>query len=375
MSTRELLSSLNPLAGDDSRAAATASVSALSGNRPVLLVQSGRAGLRLALSRVKRASGRVAVPAYTCPVVIEAAMAAGFDVDLVDVNYETLEMDEAALDRMVPRPDAVVPVHLFGDPVQVGRLRSKPWTVIEDCAQALGAKNAGRNVGTEGDYAVFSFGIGKVVGPGIGGAVGMPPGEVEERPPIASGGVALGLRAAFWSAGMKFGATTLYSLAKPFLDSRNKGEDERQLDRIRSHACKREPPRSLPSGVCDALQSHLGKVDQVVQTRRKNAAALCEMLRDAGVSYGLSAQALDQSSIFTRFVIRLRPERLEDAKVALFKSGIECETPYSRVLSRLIAVGPFEGSRRLLSESLSIPVHHLVSNRLGQISEIVARAA
>jgi dTDP-4-amino-4,6-dideoxygalactose transaminase len=79
-----------------------------------------------------------------------------------DVDPDTYALDPAEIDRRVTaRTRAVVVVHLFGHPAPmaaiVDRARAHGLKVLEDCAQAHGARSAGRPVGTFGDAAAFSF--------------------------------------------------------------------------------------------------------------------------------------------------------------------------------------------------------------------------
>jgi dTDP-4-amino-4,6-dideoxygalactose transaminase len=77
--------------------------------------------------------------------------------------------------RLGPQTLAVVCVHLFGVPANVAEVlalaHEQGAFVVEDAAQALGNEAAGRRLGTLGDIGVFSFGRGKPLTLGSGGAV------------------------------------------------------------------------------------------------------------------------------------------------------------------------------------------------------------
>jgi dTDP-3-amino-2,3,6-trideoxy-4-keto-D-glucose/dTDP-3-amino-3,4,6-trideoxy-alpha-D-glucose/dTDP-2,6-dideoxy-D-kanosamine transaminase len=79
----------------------------------------------------------------------------------VDIDARTFLMDLARLpDAITERTRAVVPVHLFGNVVDVEKLRSIVGSgvrIIEDCAQSHGASIRGRMTGSIGDAAAFSF--------------------------------------------------------------------------------------------------------------------------------------------------------------------------------------------------------------------------
>jgi dTDP-4-amino-4,6-dideoxygalactose transaminase len=145
-----------------------------------VLTDSGTSALTLALSAVKaQVKGTrplVAMPAYTCYDLATAALGAGVDVVLYDLDPSTLAPDEGSLRATLRRrPQAVVLVHLFGYPVDVASVRElvdpADVTVIEDAAQAIGASWSGEPAGSLGDVTVLSFGRGKGVTAGRGGAL------------------------------------------------------------------------------------------------------------------------------------------------------------------------------------------------------------
>jgi dTDP-4-amino-4,6-dideoxygalactose transaminase len=119
----------------------------------------------------------VIVPANTFVATAEAVCRAGARPRFVDVLPDTLEADPDAVAAAVgPRTAAVVAVHLYGQPADVGRLRAVTHrhglALVEDAAQAHGARFAGRRVGSLGVAAAFSFYPGKNLGAlGDGGAV------------------------------------------------------------------------------------------------------------------------------------------------------------------------------------------------------------
>jgi dTDP-4-amino-4,6-dideoxygalactose transaminase len=95
----------------------------------------------------------------------------------VDVDDSTYTMDPGGLEAaMTPRTKAIIPVHLFGQPADMDPIlefaRKHNLYVIEDAAQAHGARYKGRAVGTMGDAGCFSFYPGKNLGAfGEAGAV------------------------------------------------------------------------------------------------------------------------------------------------------------------------------------------------------------
>jgi dTDP-4-amino-4,6-dideoxygalactose transaminase len=106
--------------------------------------------------------GEVVLPALTFWVIPEIARVAGFTPVFADVDPDTFTMTPETLARVVgPKTVAVVPTHLWGLPCDMDGImdiaRARRLAVIEDCAHALGATYKGRQVGTIGDAALFSF--------------------------------------------------------------------------------------------------------------------------------------------------------------------------------------------------------------------------
>ena len=130
---------------------------------------SGTAALVVALTALQRlAPGRreVIVPAYTCPLVALAVAHCGLQLRLCDLQADALDLDPAHLDALAnARTLAIVPTHLGGRIADVQAAlacarRVGAW-VVEDAAQALGARVAGAAVGLQGDVGFYSLAVGK----------------------------------------------------------------------------------------------------------------------------------------------------------------------------------------------------------------------
>jgi len=105
----------------------------------------------------------------------------------VDVEEQTYTMDPAGLEAVLsPRTKAIIPVHLFGQTADMDPIlefaRRHHLLVIEDAAQAHGAKYKGRKAGTMGNIGCFSFYPGKNLGAfGEAGAVVTESTELQEK--------------------------------------------------------------------------------------------------------------------------------------------------------------------------------------------------
>lgn len=134
----------------------------------------------LTLSLHARGIGRgdeIIVPAQTFIATWLAASMVGATLVPAEVDDRTANLDpDAVLAAVTPRTRAIMPVHLFGQPADMLRLRDiasrHDLFVLEDAAQAQGGLVAGQRTGTLGDAAGFSFYPTKNLGCiGDGGAV------------------------------------------------------------------------------------------------------------------------------------------------------------------------------------------------------------
>jgi perosamine synthetase len=137
---------------------------------------NGTVALHLAL--VARGIGpgdEVIVPDLTFAATAAAVVHAGATPVLVDACSDDWNIDVELLERaMTPRTKAVIPVHLYGCPVDVARVRDTVGPgvfILEDAAEAHGATIRGETVGGLGDAACFSFYGNKLVTMGEGGAI------------------------------------------------------------------------------------------------------------------------------------------------------------------------------------------------------------
>lgn len=147
------------------------------GSAAVLLTDSGTSALALAIGALASERTRpVALPAYGCFDLATAADAAGAAVVLYDVDPGTLGPDLDSLARALRMgADRVVMVHLHGIPVDVEAVRAlaEPFgaRLVDDAAQGAGAAFGGRPLGAHGEAGILSFGRGKGVTGGGGGAL------------------------------------------------------------------------------------------------------------------------------------------------------------------------------------------------------------
>ncbi len=146
--------------------------------RDVLLTESGTAALTAALLGVlrDRAGAAVAMPGYGCYDLATAADGANAPVLLYDTDPRTLAPDLDLLRATLRQgAAAIVAVPLYGYPIDLGEVNrlaaDAGAVVIEDAAQGAGGTLHGRPTGTQSSLAVLSFGRGKGLTGGGGGAL------------------------------------------------------------------------------------------------------------------------------------------------------------------------------------------------------------
>lgn len=147
------------------------------GTRHAAATCSGTNGLDLILDAMGLSSGDgVIIPAYTFRGVGELIRGKGLIPQLVDIEFDSLNMNPDLIEREVdPRTRAIVATHMFGLPCHLGRIREVAarhgLRVIEDCAHSAGAEYEGKKTGAWGDAAFFSFELSKPLNTFGGGMI------------------------------------------------------------------------------------------------------------------------------------------------------------------------------------------------------------
>jgi perosamine synthetase len=140
-------------------------------------VSSGTAALHLAVAALDLEAGdEILVSASTNIATALAAYHNRLVPVPVDSESRTWNLNLDLIEGLItPRTRAIIPVHLFGHPVDMERLcdiaRKHDLAVIEDCAESHGASCRGRMTGSFGEMGCFSFYVNKVITTGEGGMI------------------------------------------------------------------------------------------------------------------------------------------------------------------------------------------------------------
>lgn len=143
----------------------------------VVAVNSCTAALHLALLALDLKEGdEVITTPMSFIATSNAILHAGGKPVFIDIESETGNMDVAKVERAItPRTKAILPVHLYGNMVDMRKLRALADKhgvyIIEDAAHCIEGVRDGVRVGTLGDMACFSFYATKNITSGEGGAI------------------------------------------------------------------------------------------------------------------------------------------------------------------------------------------------------------
>lgn len=146
-------------------------------------VSSGTTALHLSLLALGVGAGdEVIIPSYVCTALLNAVHHSGATPVIADIDPNTLNIDSIDVEkRITKRTKALIVPHMFGLVADMGRFASLGLPVIEDCAQAVGARRNGKLTGTFGQISIFSFYATKMMACGEGGLVVSDSQELIER--------------------------------------------------------------------------------------------------------------------------------------------------------------------------------------------------
>lgn len=298
-------------------------------------VANGTDALELALRALDIGSGHAVIaPSHTAVATVAAIERAGARPVLIDVSDPcgdtiSAESVEAILkehrDFAGCRPAAVIPVHLYGNPVDMPAIvdvaRQYGLRVIEDCAQSHGARLDGQRTGTFGDLAAFSFYPTKNLGAfGDGGLVTTNDTQLADR-----------LRAL-----RQYGWQERSVSSYPGINSR--------LDEIQAAI----------------LRVKLTRLDADNERRRQIADRYAAGLKKTGIRLSLGKRTAEQ--VFHQFVIHT--ERRDDLREFLEQKGIGTAIHYPVPVhlqpayrDRQLTAGPLRLTEAVCGEILSLPIY------------------
>jgi dTDP-4-amino-4,6-dideoxygalactose transaminase len=329
------------------------------------------------VTRESPARQEIILPAYTCPALVKVILDVGLQPHLVDISAHTFAFEADPLAAAFgERTLAVIVVHPFGLPQDISEVvqlaRSNGVVVIEDAAQAMGARWQGQLVGTRADFGLFSLGPGKSLSVGGGGFISIrdphgPPARLLNQteaalPPSSRLGSVRGMlrlclyKLAFHPWG--WGLVTRANLHRI-------GEQEASWGYHLS---------SLTAAQANLGAEMLPRLAGFNEQRRQNAQQLIAQLQHFDFVHLLPVPA-ESEPIYLRLPLlindKTRRERLFNR---LWTAGIGVGRLYGRPLSEFfpaLAHSEFPGATHIAAHLLTLPTHHyLTETDIARIAEI-----
>jgi perosamine synthetase len=259
----------------------------------------------------------VILPTHVCTALLNAINYLGAKPVLVDVDYEDGNISVLDARRKLTRKTkAILVPHMGGEPADLSPLLKLGVPVVEDCAQAVGARYAGKPVGTFGTINIFSFYATKMMTTGEGGMV--------------------------------------------------VSNDRKLMARVRDHLSYdhkldyRVRFNYKMTDIAAAMgTAQLKKLDGFVRRRRVLAGIYHDAL--AGSSATLPQAGKVAEPVYYRFVVKV-----PSAETIIRKAkarGINCEAPLFRPLHVYLGKKGFPVSDRLMKECVSIPLYPSLTDR------------
>ena len=341
--------------------------------REITLTDSGTSALMLALRHTRPGNDRppcVALPAYACPDIGTAAIGAGYRIALYDVEPDSLEPDLASLRRCLQAGAShVVAVHLFGRLVNVGRVEQEAAhfgaVVIEDAAQHAGGSRHGVRGGALAEWSILSFGRGKGLNAGGGGAL-------LRRCATASAAPSLQLPSMATSLGVLAKAAVAELLSAPWIYWLPQSIPALQLGETVYHAPS--PPRSSTVASASLLVETLQQEPAALALRRQHEQRYREAL-DHRTGVALRAPDAGSLSGALRFPVRVH------AEVGRALGALGVVRAYPRILSEYVELAAhievmphaLRGAAELAETLHTLPTHARV--RPDDIARLVQQVA
>ncbi|WP_333859909.1 LegC family aminotransferase [Clostridium sp.] len=155
--------------------------------KKAVVTMNGTSALELALRTLNIGKGdEVIVSSMTFISPVNTIRYVGAEPVFVDICSDTWVMDADKVEEMItPKTRAIMPVHIYGHPVDMDKIMGiaskHNLYVIEDATESLGAKYKGKNVGSIGHIACFSFNGNKLITTGAGGILATNDKKIGDR--------------------------------------------------------------------------------------------------------------------------------------------------------------------------------------------------
>ena len=281
------------------------------GVKGAVACSSGTAALHLVLLAMEIGEGdEVIFPSYVCSALLNAVRYVKATPVLAEADPRTHNIDPGDVKkRLRGKTKAIIVPHLFGLPADLTALTSFGVPVIEDCAQAVGAKYKGGKVGAFGHAAILSFYATKVMTTGEGGMVVSNSQDLLDR-------------------------------VRDFREY-----DEKKRSAVRYNYKMTDMQAAI--GLCQ-----LEQLPDFISRRK-------EIARDyytAFEKFPVDLPLRDEGHIYYRYIIGLK-EDVKPKIEALEGKGIMCAMPIYMPIHRYLKLSGYPVTEKIWKGSLSIPIY------------------
>jgi dTDP-4-amino-4,6-dideoxygalactose transaminase len=260
-----------------------------------------------------------------------------------DINPRTYNLDVDQLEaKITPQTKAIIPVHLYGQPADMDpileRARQYGLKVVEDAAQAHGARYKGRQIGSLGDAACFSFYPGKNLGAyGDGGAIVTDDDELALQ-------------------------------ARMFANHGRVDKYDHQIEGVNSRL------DGLQAAILSVKLKHL---EEWIESRRRLASLYNDLLADAEMM--TPVEIADVRAVYHLYVVRLQQGTRDAVYQAMLRQGIGVGIHYPIALPDLQAYRHLHEAEKTCPEAtaaaqeiLSLPLYpELKETEVRYIAEVL----
>ncbi len=291
-------------------------------------VNSGTNAVNLALKALDIKEGdEIIIPSYLCASVLSAVNYTGAKTVFADIESDGYNIDpESAAEKITKNTKAIIVPHMFGTPVNLNSFLELDVPIIEDCAQAIGAKYQGEKVGGFGTLSIYSFYATKVIATGQGGMV--------------------------------------LTTSKKLLE---KLKDLTKYDGRENYSISYN--NSLTNFQAAMGRSQLKKLNFFIKMRREIAGIYNKVFKEMG-----QVLPKTQDNIFFRYVVEV--DNLDKYIEEMDKEGVDCARPVFKPLHQYFNMKnkDFPNTERAYNRAISIPIYpSMKDNEIEQVCEAIRK--